>query len=150
VNVFDEWVVRWNVSPAAVHDLSLRLGVAMVPSMTGIGSESRVQALIRLDAGRQGVTLFRNNVGALLDARGVPVRYGLANESSSQNRLVKSADLIGIGPRGQFVSVEAKWECWKWSGDAHELAQRAWMEFVISKGGFATFSTGQVDFSMLS
>ena len=88
-----------------------------------------------------------------MDERGVPVRYGLANESKQQNSEIKSADLIGIrpiliGPQhmgqviGQFVSVECKHETWTYKGDKHEAAQLKWCNFVLSKGGFACFATG--------
>jgi hypothetical protein len=155
--VLDEWAVRWGIPPAAMLDLRQRMGT--LPHNEPIvvegkpGSEVRQQSLIRLDAAQHGVWLTRNNVGALQDERGVPVRYGLANESKEQNKHVKSADLIGIRPMligphhvgqviGQFVSIECKHEGWTYRGDAHEKAQRAWCEFVASKGGFACFATG--------
>ena len=155
----DEWAARWGVSAQALLDLRLRMGIAVATHTPPVevegkpGSEVRQQGLIRLDAGRNGVWLTRNNVGALMDERGVPVRYGLANETNEQNKHVKSADLIGIrpiliGPQhmnqviGQFVSVECKHETWQYKGDAHETAQRNWLEFVVSKGGFACFATG--------
>lgn len=149
----DDWAAQWQITPAALVDLRMRMGVTMRNAPTGgEGSESRMQSLMRLDAAKDGVTLFRNNVGALQDERGVPVRYGLANESKAQNQAVKSADLIGIrsvliGPQhvgrviGQFVSREVKHEGWKWSGDKHELAQLAWADFVVSKGGDAAIDT---------
>jgi hypothetical protein len=122
------------------------------------GSESRQQSLVRIDAAESGVWLTRNNVGALLDARGIPVRYGLANESKAQNESVKSADLIGIrsvliGPQhvgtviGQFVSRECKHEGWTYKGDKHEVAQLNWCNFVLSKGGDAAFCTGPGSFN---
>lgn len=88
-----------------------------------------------------------------MDERGVPVRYGLANESKSQNQEIKSADLIGIKPTligphhvgqviGQFVSIECKHQTWQYKGDKHEVAQLNWANFVNSKGGFACFATG--------
>lgn len=138
-------------------DLRQRMGIAAASAMPLVGmegkpgSEIRQQALIRLDAAQCGVWLTRNNVGALLDERGVPVRYGLANESKEQNKQVKSADLIGIRPIligqhhvgqviGQFVSVECKHATWTYKGDTHEVAQSNWMNFVLSKGGFACFA----------
>lgn len=158
----ERWARQWGVSRAALLDLRLQLGVAdHAPpvELTGKpGSEARQQALVRLDAAANGVWLTRNNVGALLDERGVPVRYGLANESSTQNKAVKSADLIGIrpvliGPQhvgtliGQFVSRECKHEGWTYKGDKHEAAQLAWANFVISKGGDAAFCTGPGSFN---
>lgn len=119
-------------------------------------SESVQQSLIRLAGSRKGMLLFRNNVGALLDARGVPVRYGLANESKAMNQQVKSADLIGIEPIvitqemvgqtiGRFVSIEVKDEDWNFSGKGRELAQMAWKELINSNGGRAFFATKPED-----
>lgn len=160
----DEWALKWGIPRVALLDLRLRMGAAMrvaepAVSVTGAtGSESRQQSLVRLDASQHGVWLTRNNVGALLDERGVPVRYGLANENATQNKSVKSADLVGIrpiliGPEhighiiGQFVSREIKHATWKWSGDKHEQAQLNWANFVVSKGGDAAFCTGPGSFT---
>lgn len=159
MTVLDEWAIAWGVSPAALLDLRQRIGTVVSPDMPVVavegkpGSEVRQQSLIRLDAVKSGVWLTRNNVGALMDERGVPVRYGLANESKIQNEAIKSADLIGIrpvliGPQhigqviGQFVSVECKHETWTYKGDKHEAAQLKWLNHVIGKGGFACFATG--------
>ena len=61
-------------------------------------NESTIQAKVRLDASKLGWRLWRNNVGVLMDSRGVPVRFGLANDSAGVNKIIKSADLIGIRP----------------------------------------------------
>lgn len=152
----DEWAQRWGIPPQALAEYRMMHGVAgevAVPIVGSHGSESRQQSLVRLEATEKGLWLTRNNVGALIDNRNVPVRYGLANESKEQNKRIKSADLIGIrpvliGPHhvgkviGQFVSREVKHEGWKWKGDKHELAQKAWADFVLSKGGDAAFCSG--------
>lgn len=157
--MLDEWARAWGIAPQALADLRIRMGIAAagampVPAIDGTpGSEARQQSLVRLEAPKFRWWLTRNNVGALIDERGVPVRYGLANESKAQNESVKSADLIGIrpiliGPHhvghtiGQFVSVECKHETWTYKGDKHEVAQKNWADFVLSKGGFACFATG--------
>jgi hypothetical protein len=50
--------------------------------------------------GQADVRLFRNNVGTLLDKRGVPVKFGLAPGS---------ADHVGlVAPHGRFLSIEWK------------------------------------------
>jgi hypothetical protein len=114
-------------------------------------SETRQQSLIRIAAAKKGMLLFRNNVGALLDDRGVPVRYGLANESKAMNEKIKSADLIGIEPVlitqdmvgqtiGRFVSIEVKEEGWKYSGKGREAAQKAWLQLIVANGGRALFA----------
>ena len=116
-------------------------------------NEATIQAALRLAAARKGMILWRNNVGALLDKRGVPVRYGLANDSKALNEQVKSGDLIGIRPTvitpdmvgqvvGVFVSRECKAEGWKYRGDNHEKAQRRWIDIVRSYGGDADFAAG--------
>jgi len=100
------------------------------PEPPGAGSEARVQSAVRLEAASKGYWLGRNNSGALLDQRGVPVRFGLGNESARVNAVMKSADLIGIGPSGQFVSVEVK----RPGGVIHP-AQHAWAALVNKRGG---------------
>lgn len=111
------------------------------PAATGAGSEARVQSAVRLEAAQKGYWLGRNNSGALLDQRGVPVRFGLGNESPAVNRVLKSADLIGIGPGGQFVSVEVK----RPGGVIHP-AQHAWAALVRKRGGLGLIvdSPGQL------
>lgn len=117
-------------------------------------SESAVQSLVRLEAARKGVRLFRNNVGALIDSRGVPIRYGLANDSKAANAAMKSADLIGwrtiiieahmVGQCvAQFVSRECKHVGWHYKGDERERAQLAWAQLVATSGGDAAFCTGE-------
>ena len=122
-----------------------------------MNNEATVQSLVRLEAARRGWKLFRNNVGVLMDSRGVPVRYGLANDSKQVNAAVKSGDLIGIRPvtitqgmvgsvLGQFVSIECKRAGWKPSpNDEHEKAQMRWAELVLLAGGHAVFSTGALE-----
>lgn len=116
-------------------------------------NESTIQALVRLEAAARGLALWRNNVGALPDPRGVPVRFGLANDSAAVNANVKSADLIGIRPVlitpdmvgrtiGQFLSREVKAPGWVYRGTARELAQLRWIEIVTAHGGDAAFCTG--------
>jgi len=48
---------------------------------------------------RSGCVVWRNNTGALTDATGRLVRYGLCKGS---------ADIIGIAPDGRFLAVECK------------------------------------------
>lgn len=156
-----EWASRWGISHAALADLELHLGIAGCSAMPQIDgcfgeslSESAVDANLRIEARNAGVWLTRNNVGALMDERGRLVRYGLANESPGQNKVIKSGDRVGIrtilitkehvGKKfGQFVSREVKKQGWKFNPrDPHEVAQLAWINFVISKGGDAAFASG--------
>jgi hypothetical protein len=152
-----QWAARHGVSIQALHELQALFGMHgghdLPPTVKGT-SEAAVQSAVRLEAARKGVRLFRNNVGALIDSRGVPVRYGLANESKQVNEVMKSADLIGWRPLqieqhhvGQCVAVFVSRECkkvgWQYTGDAHELAQLAWAQLVTASGGDAAFCTGE-------
>lgn len=153
MNALYEWMRDWGVPAAALPDLLRRMGANDMPAAPqGEGSEDRQQGLIRLAAPRNGMTLWRNNVGVLPDKRNVPLRFGLANDTPAMNKRTKSADLIGIHTReitpqmvgwhvGQFASIEVKHESWHWRGDAHELAQLNWALIVQAKGGDARFLT---------
>src|ERR1700692_839062 len=117
-------------------------------------SESRQQALVRLEAARKDILSWRNNVGALPDRTGRIVRYGLANDSKQMNEVIKSSDLIMLRKVpitysmvgtviGQFVCREMKEEGWKFNpNDPHEVAQQTWNNLINSYGGDAQFSTG--------
>ena len=121
-----------------------------------MSNEATIQAKVRLAASAAGWALWRNNVGVLLDSRGIPVRYGLANDSKAVNGQFKSGDLIGIRPVvvtadmvgsciGQFVSRECKREGWKYrESDPHERAQERWKEMVNFYGGDAAFTMGEL------
>lgn len=153
MNELQEWMAAWGVPAAALPDLLQRMGVVLVPPPAGRdGSETRVQGLVRLAAHRHDEILWRNNVGVLDDKRGVPVRFGLCNDSAAVNKRIKSADLIGSRRRritaadvgaiiGQFTSRECKREGWVWCGDDHEQAQLRWALIVQAWGGDARFVT---------
>ena len=159
--MFDQWLMKWRgaIPHEAIVDLYTMLGTHdHAPVVTpGTGSESRQQSLVRMDAAEHRVWLTRNNVGVLMDANDRPVRYGLANESKEQNKVFKSSDLIGIRSVvitqqhvgqviGQFVARECKKEGWKFSGDKHEAAQLAFINFVNARGGDARFASGPGSF----
>ena len=88
-------------------------------------TESTLLRRIRLVLGRDPrVALWRNNVGVLRDARGTPIRYGLA---------VGSADLIGlVSPHGRMIALEVKAPCGRVSA-----AQQQWLALVRAHGGVA-------------
>lgn len=115
--------------------------------------EAHAQSLIRLEAPACGVTLWRNNVGALTDASGRVVRFGLANDSAQLNAVLKSSDLIGwrsvvITPDmvgrtiAQVVARECKAPGWTYRGTPRETAQKAWLDLIAAAGGDACFATG--------
>jgi hypothetical protein len=116
--------------------------------------EAAVQARVRLVASQSGARLWRNNVGAGTLQNGSYIRWGLANDSTALNKVVKSGDLIGINPvlitpehvgrtLGVFCSREIKREGWRYNpNNARERAQQAWIDLVVSLGGDAAFTTG--------
>ena len=81
------WALRWGVGFAALADLKAQMGLDDPPAApaTAGHSEAWVQASLRLEASTKGARLWRNNVGALLDDRGIPVRFGLANDNKLVN-----------------------------------------------------------------
>jgi hypothetical protein len=118
-----------------------------------IASETAVQSAVRLRAAQLGMRLWRNNVGVLKDSRGVPVRFGLANDSKALNSVLKSADLVGwetititpdmVGQRiARVLSVECKPAGWVYTGDSHEEAQKRWRDLINEAGGRAMFAAG--------
>ena len=151
-----DWMLRHHVSLAAMHELHAILGVDGAPFdhvPTPQRGEAYVQSAVRLEAPAAGVTLFRNNVGALPGPNGRPVRYGLANDGAQLNARSKSSDLIGwrrvvITPQhvgstiAQFVSRECKTADWRYSGTEREIAQLRWITLVAASGGDAAFATG--------
>jgi hypothetical protein len=159
MTILHDWAIAHAIPWHALQDLKARLGVLpYVPTEAPTGkSESAVSNGVRLAISRRGDCAWRNNVGALVDERGVPVRYGLCNDSKALNRVCKSGDLIGIervtvtpamvGTQvGVFSSWEVKEHGWQYRGNAHEVAQLAWINLVIAHGGRARFicDAGQV------
>lgn len=154
----DDWARTWAVSDSALADLRARLlgldGQPTLADATG-KSEAAVQNLVRVEASRKGLRLWRNNVGAMNDPEsGVFLRFGLANDSKKLNEVIKSGDLIGIRPRvvqpgdvgrliGQFVSREVKHAGWRYTGSNREQAQLNWANLINSLGGDAAFCTGE-------
>ena len=146
-----QWALRHGVSAQALHELDVMFGVTIdLPDSDGSQSESNVQSEVRLEAAAKGIHLFRNNVGVLQDKDGRPVRYGLANDSSRLNKIIKSGDLIGwrrvrieqshVGSVvAQFVSREVKAGNWTYSGNDREVAQLAWIKLINANGGDARF-----------
>lgn len=150
-----EWQRKHGITVEALADLVTMVGLD-VPRSTKDTSEARVQDEARLLASKMGWRLFRNNVGVLKDERGVPVRYGICNDSPAMNKRIKSSDLIGIRPVvitldmvgstiGQFVAREVKKSGWKYKGTEHEAAQLAFGTLIIGLGGDFKFYNGSGD-----
>jgi hypothetical protein len=114
------------------------------PEIRNDMSEAGVQSRVRLEAARKGYLVFRNNVGAMEDVNGRVVRFGLANDSAALNKRIKSCDLIGIKPGGQFWCREVKHASWHYTGTEREEAQLRFIQLILSLGGDAAFSTGGI------
>lgn len=154
----DAWAARHGVSRAALDELESLLGLEDLQPGTkhdaGL-SEAAVQNNLRLELAKlKDWRVWRNNVGALKDSRGVPVRFGLANDSAAMNDKFKSADLICghsvivtpemVGSRIlQHVHIECKKQGWSYTGDEHEAAQLRWLMMVTLAGGRGYFFNGQ-------
>jgi hypothetical protein len=146
------WARRWSVPYDALADLRHMLGIdlpALPQAQAGL-SEAAVQSRIRLTAPKRNRVLWRNNRGALLNEAGVPIRFGLANETPAMGKSLRSSDLIGWervlitgGMVGTYVAVfvadEVKEGCWTYTGNEHERAQLAFLNLVLRDGGYARF-----------
>lgn len=153
-----DWAQRHAITPEALRDLQRVLSAPcdIAPQPGAKGSEGSGQQRIRLEAPKHGVRYWRNNVGVAQREDGTPIRYGLANESKKMNSEIKSSDLIGVTPLritaehigatlGVFTAIECKKPGWQYKGTKREVAQLAYMDLVISLGGFAQFATGPED-----
>jgi len=147
-----EWRLKYPEAAAALVQMQNEAIATTRKDYEGF-SETAITQRARLSAAQAGGVLWRNNVGALLDSRGVPVRYGLFNDSAKMNQLNKSPVLVGIYPRlitpadvgttiGQFWGVEVKEAGWRYCGDAHELAQLNGIQLIRRFGGLADFYCG--------
>lgn len=153
--IFAAWAARWGIPSAAMADLQTNLlGLDGTPGSPVGKSEAAVQNQVRLEASRKGGRLWRNNVGAGYSEDGSFMRWGLANDSANVNRVIKSADLIGLRPvliapehvglvLGQFVSREIKAAGWRYVGTDREVAQLNWCTLISALGGDACFATGE-------
>jgi hypothetical protein len=161
MTTYADWAAR---HPQAAAELGQLLGAMPWPadSRTDGKSEAWAQQRDRMRVAKAGGAAWRNNVGATparcpdCNAPRRPVRYGLANDSHQLNAVIKSSDLICAIPRlitapmvgstiAQFGAIEDKKPGWVYTGTPHEQAQAAWLAMVARLGGFATFSTGDVE-----
>ena len=152
-----QWAARWNVPYQAIQELGEQFGIAPSDAFGVIDekrTEAYTQSLVRLEAGRKGLKLWRNNVGVLMNQNGTPIRYGLANDSPALNKAIKSGDLIGWRPVfispgmvgmkiAQFLSRECKRPGWSFTATEHENAQLRWINAINADGGDAGFVTGE-------
>ena len=153
----NQWAQRWNIPAECLHELDYVLTNAAsteTDNNTSYATESAVQQAIRLRASKRGCRLWRNNRGAVTTNDGRHIRFGLANDSTKINSVVKSSDLIGVTPvivkdshvgqkLGIFTSIEVKAPGWVYTGGPHEEAQRAWINAIQAMGGFASVATSE-------
>jgi len=123
--------------------------------------EDQVQAEIQIEGPKLYCQLMRNNSGACIDDTGRAVRFGLGNVSKQHNERIKSSDLIGITTIvitqemvgkavGVFTAVEVKKEGWLPAArDKRETAQRAFIQWVIARGGFGGFADSVDNFKRI-
>lgn len=153
MNTLHDWARQYPEAAAALAALHHAQATHTPAEFAGF-TEKAVAQRVRAAAYNSGAVLWRNNVGALLDSRGVPVRYGLMNETPAMNDRYKSPDLIGIRPViitpshvgtviGQFIGRETKAAGWRFSGNAHETAQQSAIDIINLYGGDAKFTTGE-------
>lgn len=160
MNNFNQWAAR---HPQAAAELQALLGAVPWPANehTDGKSEAWAQQQVRIKAARAGAMAWRNNVGATpakckhCGEKQQPIRFGLANDSAKLNESIKSADLILAIPRlirpedvghtiAQFGSVETKRPGWRYTGKGQEEGQAKWLALIQQLGGYATFSTGEL------
>lgn len=166
---YAEWAAK---HPHAAIDLQEMHGATPWPTGEDNSgkSENWAQQQIRFQAFRAGAQAWRNNVGATpakikttcpkcqnhYEIKQQPVRFGLANDSMKLNEVMKSSDVILAIPRlitqqhvgqtiAQFGSVEVKKPGWRYTGTEHEQAQGNWLALINGMGGYATFSTGELN-----
>jgi hypothetical protein len=162
VNDYQQWAAK---HPHAAAELEQILGAVTQPTANYDGdgkSEAWAQQQVRLKAAHVGAMTWRNNVGATpakcpdCEAPRQPIRYGLANDSAKLNKQIKSSDLILAIPRlitqdmvgrviAQFGSIETKRPGWHYTGKEQEPGQAAWLALIARLGGYATFSTGELN-----
>lgn len=174
---YQEWQTRYPEAAAALASVVF----APVDAPNNSLTEQAVQQECRFLGAGQGMWLLRNNSGAFTDKvklpPGVPrspanilaaivkkykgLRWGLGNDSSKINAVMKSPDLVGgtefiIPPHwvGRKVCVatfiEVKDPDWSYNPkDAHQAAQAACMNKVIAMGGLAGFVTNAAQLEVM-
>jgi hypothetical protein len=126
--------------------------------------EQKASQNVRLQASRWGAKLFRNNSGVLKNPSGIPVRFGLGNESEKLNKKFKSSDYIGFMPIkitqemvgktvAVFMAPEVKAEGFKeqkeYFSDSREYAQKKFIDLIKKHGGLSGFVTNAKDVDRL-
>jgi hypothetical protein len=157
---FAEWAAAYPEAARALTGSLTEMARPLPPEAFG-KSEAWSQQRARFQIAEQGGASWRNNVGATpaecpdCGTPRQPVRYGLANDSHALNTVMKSSDLILAIPRiitpqmvgtriAQFGAVESKPPGWGYTGTGREPPQATWLALIRSLGGYAAFSTGEI------
>ena len=110
MTVLYAWAARWGIPMAAIADLQNLMEPPVIPHMATTGADGGTGNVVRLEAARKRILLWRNNVGALSDKDGRFVRYGLANDSQAVNKRIKSVSGmlrgIPIGPTRTQIDTQ--------------------------------------------
>lgn len=144
-----QWATRWQLPPQAIAELQ-QLTAAYADPNSG-KSEEAVASECRLALNQRGIITMRNNVGALKDAKGRWVRFGLCNETKGMNEVIKSSDDICIIPYvvkpkdigrklGVFLGVEHKKRDWVFGSESREVAQAQFQRMISNVGGVGLFA----------
>lgn len=166
---YSEWASMYPEAAASLQQVFNAVPWPVVPQGGDGKSEAWAQQRARIQAAQFGAMAWRNNVGATpsktahtcpkcafyFEEKQQPIRYGLANDSAQLNAQVKSSDLILAIPRiirpqdvgrkiAQFGTVETKRPGWVFTGKKQEAGQAAWLSLIADLGGFAAFSTGDL------
>lgn len=122
--------------------------------------EAEASQVVRLRAAAWGSRVFRNNSGVLVNEVGVPVRFGLGNESKKVNSELKTSDFIGWTPIvitqemvgktvAVFTAIEAKPVGFKiksaYPVKSREYAQLNFINMVKNAGGISGFASCDYD-----
>lgn len=151
MNPFEEWQQRYPQAAADLLRVIEYLPGARDSEPTGLESEAGVQSALRLNAAKRGIWTARNNNGMFINPHGVPVRFGLANDSKRLNTMLKSSDVIGCEPLlvthdlvgkiiGRFWARECKEPGWHYTGTPREKGQLNFINLINSLGGNAQFA----------
>jgi hypothetical protein len=95
-------------------------------------SEHAIQIELQEYLTLKGIYCWRNNSGALIDRRGIPVRFGK----------VGSADILGIAKDGKLLAVEVKRPSMSYKPTP---AQIDFLTAIKKNGGYAGIATSIAD-----
>ncbi|QZI87827.1 hypothetical protein SIPHO054v2_p0026 [Vibrio phage 103E44.1] len=123
--------------------------------------EAKATINVRARASEWNMKMFRNNSGMLPNPdTGIPVRFGLGNESAKLNKELKSGDLVGfseitvtpemVGKKmAVFTNIEVKSLGFVikdvYNKNSREYAQNEFNKLVTNANGIAGFASSAQD-----